>query len=74
MLSYSVKRVGTLLVAYLTGITVLIVVIAMLGTTVAHQVIAPFDPSWGKSSGGESLFNFRMDERKIRIGRNYTDV
>ena len=54
MLSYPVKRVGSLLVAYLTGITGLIIAIAMLGTSVTHQLIASFDPSWGKSSGVSS--------------------
>ena len=51
MLSCSIKRVGTLLVAYLTGIASLITLTAMLGTTVAYQMIASLDPSWGKSNG-----------------------
>lgn len=54
MFRYPVKRVGSLLVAYLTGITGLIIVIASLGTTIAHVVITSIDPMWGNSSGVSS--------------------
>ena len=54
VLVYSAKCKWTPLVAYLTGITGLIVVTAMLSATITHQVLASFQPWLGKSSGVSS--------------------
>ena len=51
MSGYLVVRKGSLFVAYLAGMTGLIVVTAMLGETVACQVVTSVDPSWGKRNG-----------------------
>ena len=54
LVSYSQKPFGSLLVAYVMGITGLIIVIAMLAATVAHQVITSFEPSLGGKSSAVS--------------------
>ena len=54
LVSYSQKPFGSLLVAYVMGITGLITVIAMLAATVAHQVITSFEPSLGGKSSAVS--------------------